>query len=241
MHPYHRSVVEIKPGERVEIALHHEIPDRCPMCALFTPDFVKPLKKDLLSEGYLVGAIDYRLVDGRYPHELDRLIRSDVLGLCSRLGNLYFKDGDFFTNEWGVKLGSFMRCNAFQAWIRTVCEPSEKVASPSADREGPERSNRAPCFLSAPVFPGTFGAGCSSNTLVLRLRTRAKVFWRSKKNGQKDMVTIQAIFHHHFRLGVPLRQLLDLLAPQLTVTQLQVDPQSVLRRYPGGSTAHQTD
>lgn len=37
----------MKPRERVEIALNHEMPDRCPMQISFTPEFADRLYKDL--------------------------------------------------------------------------------------------------------------------------------------------------------------------------------------------------
>ena len=61
-----------------------------------------------------------------------------------------------------------------------------------------------------------------------------------QKDAQKDMVSIQAVFHHHFGMGIALCQLLDLLAAHLAVAQFRVNPERVLRRYPGGSPAHHT-
>ena len=40
---------EMKPRERVEIALNHEIPDRCPMQVSFTPEFADRLYKEIKS------------------------------------------------------------------------------------------------------------------------------------------------------------------------------------------------
>ncbi|NIV40515.1 MAG: hypothetical protein GWN58_67275, partial [Anaerolineae bacterium] len=40
-----------KPRERVEIALRHEEPDRCPMQISFTPEFAVRLRKDMELRG----------------------------------------------------------------------------------------------------------------------------------------------------------------------------------------------
>jgi uroporphyrinogen decarboxylase len=93
----------MKPRERVEIALNHEIPDRCPMYVLFTPDFANRLREDVVAKGFKIGNIDYRPVGGRYPHELDRLIGSDLLVYDVGWATSYFKNGSFYKDEWGVK------------------------------------------------------------------------------------------------------------------------------------------
>jgi site-specific DNA recombinase len=49
---------------------------------------------------------------------------------------------------------SFLRCKFFQAFSRMVCEPNRNSSSQSAEREGLESLNLAPCFLGAPRLPG---------------------------------------------------------------------------------------
>ena len=44
----------MKPRERVELALHHEEPDRCPMQISFTPEFAARLRQDMELRGQSV-------------------------------------------------------------------------------------------------------------------------------------------------------------------------------------------
>ena len=41
----------MKPRERVEKALNHEEPDRCPMQVSFTPEFAVRLRQDMALRG----------------------------------------------------------------------------------------------------------------------------------------------------------------------------------------------
>ena len=41
----------MKPRERVQAALNHECPDRCPMQISFTPEFARRLRKDMEIQG----------------------------------------------------------------------------------------------------------------------------------------------------------------------------------------------
>src|SRR3989337_1469666 len=60
-----------------------------------------------------------------------------------------------------------------------------------------------------------------------------------QKDGQKNVVPIQTVFYHHFGLRVSPGQFLDLLASHLAVAQFRIDPEGVLRCYPGSTPANQ--
>lgn len=88
----------MKPRERVELALNHEVPDRCPMQASFTPEFAVRLRADMDLEGQ----------GGHNPHgggntyQLERALGEDMLLTSVGWANSYYQDTRPYTDEWGV-------------------------------------------------------------------------------------------------------------------------------------------
>lgn len=87
--------------ERVEAALNHEVPDRCPMQVSFTPEFADRLRKEIGSE----------LAKAHNPHgggnsyELERYLGEDMLLTSVGWANNYYKTleaGAEYTDDWGV-------------------------------------------------------------------------------------------------------------------------------------------
>ena len=88
----------MKPRERVEITLNHEIPDRCPMQISFTPEFADRLRKDLELQGKQV----HNPHGGGNTYELERSLGEDMLLTSVGWANSYYMDSKPYTDEWGI-------------------------------------------------------------------------------------------------------------------------------------------
>lgn len=95
----------MKHRERVLAALHHEVPDRCPMQISFTPEFADRLRADLQLEG---GRIHNPHGAGN-TYELERALDEDMLLTSVGWVNGYYQEGyqevDAYTDEWAVRYG----------------------------------------------------------------------------------------------------------------------------------------
>lgn len=81
--------------ERVQIALNHQEPDRCPFSMGFTPEFSARLRtvlerRRILPQGVL------------YPYDLERALNIDLLLTFVGWANCYYQEGETYTDEWGV-------------------------------------------------------------------------------------------------------------------------------------------
>ena len=88
----------MKPRERVEIALRHEEPDRCPMQVSFTPEFAARLRQDMELRGRTV----HNPHGGGNTYELERALGEDMLLTSVGWANSYYMDDEPYTDEWGV-------------------------------------------------------------------------------------------------------------------------------------------
>jgi len=93
----------MKPRERVETALNHEQPDRCPMQISFTPEFAVRLRQDLHQTGRAV----HNPHGGGNSYELERALGEDLLLTSVGWANSYYANqayggADFYTDEWGI-------------------------------------------------------------------------------------------------------------------------------------------
>ena len=84
--------------ERVQTALNHEIPDRCPMQISFTPEFAKCLRTDL----HVKGRAAHNPHGGGNTYELERAIGEDMLLTSVGWANCYYLAGQPYTDEWGI-------------------------------------------------------------------------------------------------------------------------------------------
>jgi uroporphyrinogen decarboxylase len=88
----------MKSRDRVETALNHEKPDRCPMQISFTPEFAKRLQSDM----------EINKKNGHNPHgggntyEIERALGQDMLLTSVGWANSYYMDDKAYTDEWGV-------------------------------------------------------------------------------------------------------------------------------------------
>lgn len=88
----------MKPRDRVQMALNHEQPDRCPMQVSFTPEFAAHLRAEL----NLGGEKLHNPHGGGNTYELERAIGEDLLLTSVGWANSYYQDADEYVDEWGV-------------------------------------------------------------------------------------------------------------------------------------------
>jgi uroporphyrinogen decarboxylase len=97
--PHRQGRQRMKHRERVEIALNHETPDRCPLQVSFTPEFASRLKREM-------GLTDTDLHNphgGGNTYKLERLLGEDLLLTSVGWANSYYgESGETYTDEWGV-------------------------------------------------------------------------------------------------------------------------------------------
>lgn len=85
--------------DRVQTALNHEAPDRCPMQISFTPEFASRLVETMnLVEGNNL----HNPHGGGNTYELERLLGQDLLLTSVGWANEYYQDAEAYTDEWGV-------------------------------------------------------------------------------------------------------------------------------------------
>ena len=88
----------MKHRQRVEMALRHEPPDRCPMQVSFTPEFAARLLKEMHFEpGKL-----HNPHGGGNTYELERTLGQDMLLTSVGWANSYYQDAADYEDEWGV-------------------------------------------------------------------------------------------------------------------------------------------
>jgi uroporphyrinogen decarboxylase len=88
----------MKPRDRVEIALNHERPDRCPMQISFTPEFAERLRADLM----LKGKKAHNPHGGGNTYVLERTLGEDLLLTSVGWANSYYQDDKPYVDEWGI-------------------------------------------------------------------------------------------------------------------------------------------
>ena len=90
--------------ERVQVALNHEEPDRCPMQISFTPEFAERLRKQLEQKS----GNPHNPHGGGNTYELERALNEDMLLTSVGWANSYYANAaynpgrDTYTDEWGI-------------------------------------------------------------------------------------------------------------------------------------------
>jgi uroporphyrinogen decarboxylase len=88
----------MKPRERMQMALNHKEPDRCPMFVSFTPEFSNRLKKELN-----LGSDKLHNPHGSgNTYQLDRTLGGDMLLIFVGWANSYYQEGSQYVDEWGI-------------------------------------------------------------------------------------------------------------------------------------------
>lgn len=88
----------MKPRERVEMVLNHEVPDRCPMQISFTPEFASRLRRDMELQGKAM----HNPHGGGNTYELERALGQDMLLTSVGWANSYYMDNKPYVDEWGI-------------------------------------------------------------------------------------------------------------------------------------------
>jgi len=88
----------MKHRERVETALNHEKPDRCPMQISFTPEFAVRLHQDMEIQGKQV----HNPHGGGNTYDLERALEEDMLLTSVGWANSYYMDDKAYVDEWGI-------------------------------------------------------------------------------------------------------------------------------------------
>ena len=89
----------MKHRERVQMALNHEQPDRCPLQVSFTPEFAERLRQDLKLKGRQV----HNPHGGGNTYELERALDEDMLLTSVGWANSYYQGAEDYTDEWGIR------------------------------------------------------------------------------------------------------------------------------------------
>jgi uroporphyrinogen decarboxylase len=127
--------------ERVETALNHEKPDRCPFQASFTPEFASRLRSEIgLSDSAL-----HNPHGGGNTYLLERSLNQDLLLTSVGWANSYYSEqSEIYIDEWGVGWKHVPYETPFGAGTYTEItehplEEDEKIASyRPPDPERPE-------------------------------------------------------------------------------------------------------
>ncbi len=88
----------MKHRERVQMALNHETPDRCPLQVSFTPEFADRLRADLQIKGQTI----HNPHGGGNTYELERALGEDMLLVSVGWANSYYQQSGTYTDEWGI-------------------------------------------------------------------------------------------------------------------------------------------
>ena len=92
----------MKHRERVQMALNHQEPDRCPMQISFTPEFAARLRADMALKGQGL----HNPHGGGNTYEVERALDEDLLLTSVGWVNGYYQDGyqdvASYRDEWGV-------------------------------------------------------------------------------------------------------------------------------------------
>ncbi len=121
----------MKPRERIEAALDHRRPDRCPMQVSFTPEFAERLRADLKQSGQRI----HNPHGGGNTYELERSLGEDMLLTSVGWANSYYANDAYaggaasYVDEWGVGWRNAEYQTRFGAGHYT-----EMVSHPLSDR-----------------------------------------------------------------------------------------------------------
>jgi uroporphyrinogen decarboxylase len=94
----------MKHRERVQMALNHEEPDRCPMQVSFTPEFAARLQADpgFNNASATKTAREHNPHGGGNTYELERALGEDMLLTSVGWANSYYQQAGDYTDEWGI-------------------------------------------------------------------------------------------------------------------------------------------
>jgi uroporphyrinogen decarboxylase len=135
----------MKHRDRVQLALAHEAPDRCPMQVTFTPEFADRVRADLQMKGHR----PHNPHGGGNTYALETALDEDVLLTSVGWANSYYQSAEPYTDEWGVGWRSAPYTTPFGTGAYT-----EMTAHPLADERAvaayrPPDPHRPELYLEA--------------------------------------------------------------------------------------------
>jgi len=128
----------MKHRERVQMALNHQVPDRCPMHISFTPEFEARLKKtmDLNS-------------DVTNDYVLEQVLNQDLLLTSVGWANSYYQGNQDYTDEWGVGWRAVEYNTPFGTGYYTEVNGYPLENETAVDAYQPPDPNRPELYLKA--------------------------------------------------------------------------------------------
>lgn len=116
--------------ERVQTALGHETPDRCPMQVSFTPEFADRLRADM----QMRGKSTHNPHGGGNSYELERALGQDLILTSVGWVNSYYRQAGDYVDEWGIAWRSIKYTTPFG-----VGHYTEPVGHPLAEQDAIDR------------------------------------------------------------------------------------------------------
>jgi len=133
------------PRERIQTALNHEQPDRCPMQISFTPEFAERLKADIQMGGDKL----HNPHGGGNTYELERYLGIDMLQTSVGWANSYYQDADAYTDEWGIGWRSVLYDTPYGQGRYTEIHHNPLAEDTSIDRYQPPDPLRPDLYVDA--------------------------------------------------------------------------------------------
>lgn len=95
------------------MALHHEVPDRCPMQVSFTPEFADRLRADMQVRGKTA----HNPHGSGNSYELERALGQDlILTSVGWVNSYYQQKGDYLQRPIGYTYGKLLGNDQYDHW-----------------------------------------------------------------------------------------------------------------------------
>ncbi len=141
------------PRERVQTALAHEIPDRCPWQASFTPEFARRLRREL---GLQAGG-EHNPHGGGNTYELERLLGQDLLLVSVGWANSYYQSQQDYLDEWGVGWKAARYQTPFGEGVYTEIATHPLAKTSALDQYQPPDPDRPDLYDDAAALVREYG------------------------------------------------------------------------------------
>lgn len=144
----------MKHRERVQTALNHEVPDRCPMQISFTPEFAARLRSALGLEGS-----EHNPHGGGNTYALELALDQDLLLTSVGWANSYYSagDADSYTDEWGITWKNVAYETRFGTGHYTEMVGHPLAENAAIDSWQPPNPNRPGLYAEAERVVRTYG------------------------------------------------------------------------------------
>jgi uroporphyrinogen decarboxylase len=135
----------MKHRERIQMALSHEEPDRCPMQVSFTPEFADRLRAEIQAgEGK-----EHNPHGGGNTYALERLLGEDMLLTSVGWANSYYQQPGDYVDEWGIGWKSTEYTTPYGVGRYTEIAQHPLADEPAIASYQPPDPNRPELYLEA--------------------------------------------------------------------------------------------